>query len=139
MERGKIFCCSAATGKTTACKYALLIDLERHYYQKDVTLHQVITIAVHITLTGRNVALGSGLDWRRTLKMHGVDYTVVLPHIEDKEIYRKRFEAQGRTREHIDNKCGNWDELLSQRLDGEKVVILPKDGYLSRFLEGKYD
>jgi len=141
MQKGKIYCCFSGTGKTQSDIYSLVVDLERHFYKGDVSWKKVIDVAVMITEVGRDVAIGSDLFIREILCEMEIPYTVVIPSLEDKEIYRKRYINRGNELEHIRAKCDNREVLLSEKLNGEEIVALHRNGYFTQYLkctEGKY-
>jgi|GEM_PF-6113778 len=137
MRKGRIYCCFSGTGKTQADVYSLVIDLERHFYNGDVSWEKVIDVAVMITELGRDVALGSDLFLRRKLRRKEIPYTVVIPSPEDKEIYRQRYISRNNEPEHVIVKCDNWEVLLSEKLDGEEIETLPSDGNLTQYFVEK--
>jgi hypothetical protein len=135
-----IYCCFSGTGKTAADEWSLCIDLERHFY-KDADLVEMVLIAERLVSLGKTVALGSNADLRMLLQAMDVPYTLVLPDIRDKEVYRNRYRDRKYSKEHITSKCdeGNWERLLGERVGNEKVVILPHCGYFNRLLQGEYN
>jgi len=137
MKKGKIYCCFSGTGKTQADVFSLIVDLDRHFYMGDVSWENIIDLAVTIAELGRNVALGSDLFLRRKLRRREISYTVVIPNIEDKEVYRQRYIGRSSSTEHIATKCDNWEVLLSEKLEGEEIDILPNNGNLTEYLVEK--
>jgi hypothetical protein len=139
LKQGKIYCVFSGCGKTQANQWSLCVDLEQHYYQKDVDIDKVIDIALMIVETGRHVAMSYSLTMRKRLQERGIEYTAILPHESDVEVYRNRYIDSKKPKEHIDYICGNWHDLRNNTLDNETVYTLPHCGYFDRYLNGRYN
>lgn len=145
MRKGKIYCGFSGIGKTTtAANHHRFVDLERTFWDWELngmSFDEVIDIAITYVLLGRDVALGSDRYVREALNQKGIEYIHVLPHIDDCEIYRKRYSTRdcGNSQEHIDYKCGNWNKLLGDIFDGEEVLTLPSGGYFNDYMNKVYE
>ncbi|MCL2578214.1 MAG: hypothetical protein FWE27_09255 [Defluviitaleaceae bacterium] len=133
---GKIYCAFSGTGKTIADSHGLVVDIERYFYKNDISWDKVADVAVLFAMLGRNVAFGSDIFVREALKSKNIKYTVIYPHIDDKDVYRQRYldRPYDNVIEHAEIKCGGWYEFMAQSLDSEEIVILPKGGYLADYL-----
>ncbi len=109
-----IICGYAGIGKSyLAHNFPNIIDLESTPFEKD--WDRYFKCAKHYSNQGFLVLLSCHKKIReRVLSMPYDERITIFPCIEDKELFRKRYEQRGNTQEFIDTQMTNWDEWTSE-------------------------
>ena len=109
--------------------FANVIDLESTPFEKD--WDRYAKCAMHYHRQGYLVLISCHKDIReRILSItKGEEFITLVPNIEDKEVYHKRYAERGNTQEFIDLQMNNWEKWLdenSNKLDGENWIAMEK-------------
>mgnify|MGYP000078055975 CR=1 FL=1 len=134
-----IICGYAGIGKSTLSKrYPAVMDLESTPFEKD--WERYAKCAIHYHKQGYLVLISCHKEIREEiLSMLGDDnagvYTIV-PNINDKEEYRKRYTNRGNTPEFIKMQMDNWERWLSpdNAIEGEDWVEMNEGDTLPKTL-----
>ena len=117
-----IICGYAGTGKSTAAKKIPgVVDLESTPFQRDWDTYA--RVAKHMSDSGYIVLLSCHKEIREKLHEIGVNYFVVFPEKNQKDIYRRRYEERGNTPDFIKTQMDHWDEWVGNIIsweDGDK-------------------
>lgn len=109
------------------------IDLESTPFQKDFETYA--RVAKHMSDNGYNVMVSTHTELLDQFEKIGVPYTVVVPPLEEKMEYRKRYDARGNSLQFIEHVTENWDQwignIVNHTSELRTVVILPIGGGIS--------
>lgn len=128
-----IICGYAGIGKSyLAHNYQQVIDLESTPFEKD--WDRYAKCAIHYHKQGYLVLVSCHREIREKIcdSRQGVsfdDRLTIVPNLEDKTEYLKRYLDRGNTDDFIKNQMDNWDKWLNEkenRLIGEKWVVMEK-------------
>lgn len=127
-----IICAFAGIGKTTAAnRMRGVVDLESTPFEKDWETY--IRVAEHMSDNGYVVLLSCHMPLRKIMTERLIPYQVVMPFLDQKEEYIKRYKNRGDTDDFIELLSVNWEYPFNQTLDEEDVVRLRTN--ISDFLE----
>lgn len=128
-----IICGFPGVGKTTMARASQWIDLESTPFQKDFETYA--RVAKHMSDNGYNVMVSTHTELLYQFEKIGVPYTVVVPSLEEKIEYRKRYDARGNSWQFIEYVTENWDQwignIVNHKSELRTVVVLPIGGGIS--------
>lgn len=109
-----IICGYAGIGKSyLAHNYPNIIDLESTPFEKD--WDRYYKCAKHYSNQGFLVLLSCHKEIRKlVLSMPYEERITIFPYIEDKELFRKRYEQRGNNEEFIKLQMDNWEKWTSE-------------------------
>ena len=132
-----IICGFPGVGKTTMAKVSNWVDLESTPFKQNWLLYA--EVAKHMSDNGYTVMVSTHREMLGALEEIKAKYTVIVPPLADKAIYRKRYIQRGNDQDFIDNIMNNWDVWLREICGWptmlKTVVILPRDGYIKTWVE----
>lgn len=133
-----IICGFPGVGKTTMAKFSNWVDLESTPFEKNWLLYA--NVAKHMSNNGYTVMVSTHKEMLSALEQLEANYTVVIPPLVDKEIYRQRYIQRRSSQDFIDNVMNNWDAWLRRIICCcpsvlKTIVILPSDGCLQAIAE----
>jgi len=132
-----IICGFPGVGKTTMAKISNWVDLESTPFKQNWLLYA--EVAKHMSDNGYTVMVSTHGEMLGALEEIKAKYTVIVPPLADKAIYRKRYIQRGNDQDFIDNIMNNWDvwlrEICGWPTMFKTVVILPRDGYIKTWVE----
>lgn len=128
-----IICGFPGVGKSIMAQTSRWIDLESTPFQKDFETYA--RVAKHMSENGYNVMVSTHPELLNQFEKIGVLYTVVVPPLEEKIEYKKRYDARGNTQQFIEYVTENWDQwienIVNHKSELRTVVILPIGGGIS--------
>lgn len=129
-----IICGFPGVGKSTMARTsARWIDLESTPFQKDFETYA--RVAKHMSDNGYNVMVSTHTELLDQFEKIGVPYTVVVPPLEEKIEYRKRYDARGNSLQFIEYVTENWDQwignIVNHKSELRTVIVLPVGGGIS--------
>lgn len=128
-----IICGFPGVGKSTMAQASQWIDLESTPFQKDFETYA--RVAKHMSDNGYNVMVSTHTELLNQFEKIGVPYTVVVPPLEEKIEYRKRYAARGNDLQFIEYVTKNWDQwignIVNHKSELRTVIILPVGGGIS--------
>lgn len=132
----RIICGFAGIGKSTFMRMSDYVDLESTPFAKNWDIYS--DVAMHMAKNGHRVMLSCHKELRDMLLAKGADFEVIIPRIEDKEEYLKRYVERGNTEQFIKLFEDKWEDFINEILaDSDKmnVTVLGKNEYLSDYVE----
>ena len=130
MEKGKIICGFAGVGKSYLAKNKEgFVDLESTPFEKNWDLYT--DVAIHMAQNGYTVMLSCHKELRNKLKEKGAEYIVVIPKIEHKENYIKRYQECGNDNAFIQLFKDKWDDFINEIKDEEENVATLEEPHLT--------
>lgn len=118
-------------------KFSRWVDLESTPFRGNWLLYA--EVAKHMSNKGYNVMVSTHKELLDSLEQIEARYTVVIPPITDKNIYRMRYEMRGNSHEFIRLLDENWERWITAILEKSTVlktiVVLPKDGCIQAWEE----
>ena len=123
-----IICGYAGTGKSCLGHiFPGVIDLESTPFEKD--WDRYAKCAIHYHSQGYIVLVSCHKEIREKICqcVPSVERITVVPNIEDKELYKCRYEQRGNTQSFIDVQMDNWEKWLNEknnRLKDESWIIM---------------
>ena len=95
-----------------------------------------VDVAESLSKEGKIVFVSSHDQVRQELASRGIRYTVVVPAIEDKEIYVNRYIQRGTPLELINLIATNWESFINSCMNDTtaNIVVVRGDTYLSNVL-----
>ncbi len=121
-----IICGYAGIGKSyLAHNYPNIIDLESTPFEKD--WDRYFKCAKHYSDQGFLVLVSCHKEIReRVLSLPFEERLTIFPCAGDKELFRRRYEERGNTKEFIDTQMKNWYHWVSKenRLLGEHLEYM---------------
>ena len=128
-----IICGFPGVGKSTMARTSRWIDLESTPFQKDFETYA--RVAKHMSDNGYNVMVSTHTELLDQFEKIGVPYTVVVPSLEEKIEYRKRYDARGNSLQFIEYVTENWDQwignIVNHKSELRTVIVLPVGGGIS--------
>lgn len=128
-----IICGFPGVGKSTMARASRWIDLESTPFQKDFETYA--RVAKHMSDNGYNVMVSTHTELLDQFEKIGVPYTVVVPPLEEKIEYRKRYDARGNSWKFIEHVTENWGQwignIVNHKSELRTVVVLPIGGGIS--------
>lgn len=129
-----IICGFPGTGKTEMARKQPIrgscwVDLESTPFEKNWQLYA--NVAKHMSENGYNVMTSTHEELLKTFEKMRVKYTVVIPPINDKPNYLKRYLRRGDDKEFIDLIDKNWEKWITSILEKSsifKTVIILREG-----------
>ena len=129
-------------GKTEAAKRIPdCLDLEsRHFDKDDLNWVSAYVDGIENGLVKyegcyRYIFISSHREVRQEMKKRRIPYIVVVPYVDDKEDYLKRYLRRGNDMDFIDNIAFNWYQWLDEINENEtRVIHLLTVEYLSDIL-----
>jgi hypothetical protein len=113
MSKGRIICGFAGIGKSTmAKKRANVVDLESTPFQRDWQTYA--RVANHMKNNGYTVLVSCHNELRTQLHNDGIEYDVVLPNLEQKEVFMNRYANRGNTGAFIKLLDENWADFCKE-------------------------
>ena len=135
----RIICGFAGIGKSTFMRMSDYVDLESTPFAKNWDIYS--DVAMHMAKNGHRVMLSCHKELRDMLLAKGADFEVIIPRIEDKEEYLKRYVERGNTEQFIKLFEDKWEDFINEILaDSDKmnVTVLGKNEYLSDYVEHEW-
>lgn len=135
-----IICGFPGIGKSFVAKnYHGFVDLESTPFKKNWNLYT--DVAIHMNNNGYHVLMSSHKEVRDMLLSKNVGFSVIIPLIEDKETYMKRYKTRGNTEEFIKFLDENYEKFITEIMDDKRlnVLTLPTNRYLAWYLNRKLD
>lgn len=135
-----IICGFAGIGKSTLMKMSDWVDLESTPFAKNWDIYS--DVAIHMAKNGHRVMLSCHKELRDILLEKGADFEVIIPRIEDKKEYLRRYAERGNTEQFIKLFEDKWEDFINEILaDSDKmnVVVLGKNEYLSDYFFNEYN
>lgn len=135
-----IICGFAGIGKSTLMKMSDWVDLESTPFAKNWDIYS--DVAIHMAKNGHRVMLSCHKELRDILLEKGADFEVIIPRIEDKKEYLRRYAERGNTEQFIKLFEDKWEDFINEILaDSYKmnVVVLGKNEYLSDYFFNEYN
>ena len=84
---------------------------------------------------GYNVMVSTHTELLDQFEKIGVPYTVVVPPLEEKIEYKKRYDVRGNSWQFIEYVTENWDQwignIVNHKSELRTVVVLPIGGGIS--------
>lgn len=132
-----IICGFPGTGKSTMARFSRWVDLESTPFEHD--WWRYAKVAKHMSDNGYTVMISTHEELLGCFEQMEVPYTVIVPHICDKNIYIERYKKRGNTEQFIRKVSENWDQWIQRIMDHwsvpRTVVVLPKDGCIQAYAE----
>ncbi len=132
-----IVCGFPGTGKSKMAKFSKWVDLESTPFKGNWLLYA--EVAKHMSDNGYTVMVSTHAEMLDALEQIEARYVVVIPPMEDKNVYLHRYDVRGNTNEFIRLLDENWDRWLLDIIGNptilKTVVTLPKDGCIQGFAE----
>ena len=135
-----IICGFPGVGKSFVAKnYHGFVDLESTPFKKNWDLYT--DVAIHMNNNGYHVLMSSHKEVRDMLLSKNVGFSVILPLIEDKEIYMKRYKNRGNDEEFIKFLDENYEKFITEIMDDKRLcaLTLPTNRYLAWYLNRKLE
>ena len=132
-----IICGFPGVGKTIMAKCSNWVDLESTPFRKQWLLYA--DVAKHMSDNGYTVMVSTHSDLLDALEQIEASYTVVVPDVEDVQIYMYRYEQRGDSADFCKKVYDNWynwiESIINRHSVLKTLVILPRDGCLEAFAE----
>lgn len=129
-----IICGYAGIGKTYLAKsFPGVIDLESTPFEKD--WDRYLKCAMHYSNQGFLVLVSCHKEIRQLI-VDNVPYyerVTIVPPVDAKKDFKKRYEKRGSTKYFIDMQMDNWEKWLNEddnRLIGENWIVMEPGEYL---------
>lgn len=120
--KDKIICGFAGVGKSYLAKdVSGFVDLESTPFAKNWDLYT--NVAIHMQKNGYTPMLSCHKELREMLKEKGAEYIVVVPKIEHKENYLKRYKERGNDESFIKLFEENFEKFIEEIVSEEENVV----------------
>lgn len=130
-----IICGFPGVGKSFVAKnYNGFVDLESTPFKKNWDLYT--DVAIHMNNNGYYPLISSHKEVRDMLLSKNVSFIVVVPSIEEKELYMKRYKDRGNSKEFLKFLDENYEKFITEILNDKRlnVVTLEANRYLAGYL-----
>jgi hypothetical protein len=88
---------------------------------------------------GYTVMVSTHSELLDELELMETRYTVIIPDIDDLQIYMHRYESRGNTTDFCKKVYGNWynwiEAIINRHTVNKTLVMLPKDGCIQAWVE----
>lgn len=107
------------------------IDSSLHAYLKDGTKNPnfIRDYFEHIKQESGNyhILTSTHVELLELFKKHDMEYVVVIPDIDLKDVYIERYKARGNTDDFIQKLYNNWEFWISRLMKENDVIVLKEN------------